>query len=212
MGWMVTDGGGRRNGPRRQNGADARIFGAAFHRARVSDIYAVMLTAVLLAYDAPSRPLRGDAVARSLASLVESCVQGLVADAVLVGAPARGLDRIADDAGCALVENPDAGEGLDEALKLARRDEILLLLAGHALERGFIDEVQDLFAYGDHSRPLILRVAPHSLPTRLAPRLATPVGIIARKKLLRDAAPADLKRLAKKLAGADLTTRARLIL
>ncbi len=96
---MVTEGDAPRNGRRRRNDGNAPINGAAFRCARLSAMCAAMLTAILLAYDAPAQPLRGDAVARSLASLVEACVQGLVADAALVGAPERGLDRIADDAG-----------------------------------------------------------------------------------------------------------------
>lgn len=209
MGGMVTEGGARRNARRRENDANARIFGAAFRRGARSAIWLRMMTAVLLAYDAPAAPLRGDAVARSLASLIEACVEGLVADAVLAGAPARGLDRIADDAGCALVETPRPEEAVAEALALARHDRILLLRAGYAIERGFVDEAHDIFAYQDRDRPLILRAAPVTLLTRLAPNLAAPVGIIARKSALRAASSADLSRLAKILRGADLVTRAR---
>lgn len=169
-----------------------------------------MLTAVLLAYDAPGTPpLRRDAIARSLGSLVEACVQGLVADAALVGAPGRGLDRIADEAGCALVEATRAGEGLARALQQARRDHILLLAAGFAVERGFVEEVQDLFAYGDYARARALRRAPDSLVTRLAPGLARPVGLIAEKSALAAAGGEDIARLAKKLGGQDLASRAR---
>lgn len=206
---MVTEGGARRNARRRENDANARIFGAAFRRGAGSAIWLRMMTAVLLAYDAPAGPLRGDAVARSLGSLIEACVEGLVADAVLAGAPARGLDRIADDAGCALVETPRPEEGVVEALARARHERILLLRASYAVERGFVDEVRDIFDYGDRDRPLILRAAPDTLLTRLAPKLAAPAGIIARKAALRGASSADLSRLAKILRGADLVTRAR---
>ena len=168
-----------------------------------------MLTAVLLAYDAPAAPLRREAAARSLGSLVEACVQGLVADAALVGAPDCGLERIADEAGCALVKTARAGDGLAEALAMARRDHILLLLAGYAVERGFVEEIEDLFAYDDRGRARILRLAPHSLLTRLAPNLSRPVGLIAAKSALAEAGAADLSRLARKLRGAELTTRAR---
>jgi hypothetical protein len=168
-----------------------------------------MLTAILLAYDAPAQPLRRDAVARSLASLVDACVQGLVADAVLAGAPGRGLDKVADEAGCALVEEARAEEGLARALSLARYEDVLLLIAGHAVERGFVDEVNDALSYGDRESALILRAAPDSVLTRLAPRFAAPVGVIARKSALRAASSADLKRLAKRLRGADLSSSAR---
>lgn len=168
-----------------------------------------MLSAILLAYDGPNQPLRGDAVGRSLASLVDSCVQGLVADAVLIGAPGRGLVRIADEAGCALVETTDAGAGLSEALALARRDWVLLLRAGNAVERGFVDEVNDAFAYGPADRALVLRAAPTSFLTRLSPRLAEPVGVIAPKDAVRAAGTGDLRRLAKELRCFELSSPAR---
>lgn len=168
-----------------------------------------MLTAILLACDGHAPPLRGDAVARSLASLVDACVQGLVADAVLVGPPERGLDRVADEAGCALVETTHVEAGMAQALRLARRDWVLALRAGYAVERGFVDEVNDAFAYGPADRALVLRAAPTSLLTRLSPRLAEPVGIIARKSELRAAGAADFRRLAKTLRGAELSSTAR---
>ncbi len=169
---------------------------------------AAMLTVLLLAFDSPARSLRRDAVARSLASLVEACVNGVVADAILVGAPDGGLDRIADDSGCARVECARADVGLPQALALARLDDIFLLEAGYAVDRGFVEEVGDALAFGA-DRALILRAAPHSLLTRLAPPLAAPVGLIANKAALRQAGGADLRRLARKLKGADLTTSAR---
>lgn len=170
----------------------------------------MMLTAVLLAYDAPrAPPLRRDMIARSLGSLVEACVQGLVADATLIGAPARGLDKIADEAGCGLIETARAEEGLAQALQMARRDHILLLIAGFAVERGFVEEVQDLFAYGDYARARTLRLAPDSILTRIAPGFARPVGLIAEKAALADAGGHDVSRLARALRGADLASRAR---
>lgn len=168
-----------------------------------------MLSAILIAIDAPGAPLRREAVARSLGSLIESCVQGLVADAVIVAEPARGLEGVADEAGCALIETPLAADGVAQALKAARRDHVLLLLAGFAVERGFAEEVQDFFAYGDRSRARTLRLAPDSLFTRLAPGLARPVGLIAQKSALVAAGSADLPRLVRKLQGVDLTTCAR---
>lgn len=168
-----------------------------------------MLTAVLLAYDAPAQPLRRDAITRSLASLVDACVQGLVGDAVLVGAPERGLDRVADEAGCALVEATRVEDGLAQALSLARQEGVLLLLAGHAVERGFVDEVNDAFAYGDRNRALVLRLAPDSFVTRFAPKFAAPVGLVTSKRALREAASADLASLTRKLRGAELRSCAR---
>jgi hypothetical protein len=168
-----------------------------------------MLTAILLAYDGPAQPLRGDAVARSLGSLIDACVQGVIADAVLAGPPGRGLERVADDAGCALVETAEIEAGLAQALALARRDRVFVLRAGAAVERGFVDEVSDALAYGAADGALVLRAAPGSLLTRLSPRFSEPVGLIGPKSALRAAATADLKRLARSLRCAELTTNAR---
>ena len=168
----------------------------------------MMLSAVLIAFDSPRAPLRHEAVARSLGSLVDLCIQGLVADAVIVAEPVLDLEEIADEAGCALISAPRV-DGVARALKAARRDHIFLLLAGFAVERGFAEEAQDFFAYGDRTRPRILRMAPESLVTRLAPGLAQPVGLIAAKSALAAAASPDFSELARKLRGADLTTRAR---
>jgi len=167
-----------------------------------------MLSAVLIAFDSPAAPLRREAVARSLGSLIDSCLQGLVADAIIVSDPARDLEGVADEAGCALIEAP-RGLALAQALKAARRDHVFLLLAGFSVERGFAEEAQDIFAYGDGSRPRTLRSAPDSWLTRLAPGLARPVGLIAAKSALAAANSGDFPRLARKLGGADLTTRAR---
>lgn len=168
----------------------------------------MMLSAVLIAFDSPKAPLRRESVARSLGSLIDSCLQGLVADAIILAEPAQDLNDVADEAGCALIEASRA-DGVAQALKAARRDHVFLLLAGFAVERGFAEEAQDIFAYGDRSRPRTLRLAPNSLMTRLAPGLARPVGLIATKSALVAAGRADFGRLARKLRGADLTTRAR---
>jgi len=168
-----------------------------------------MLSAVLIAFDSPAAPLRREAVARGLASLVDSCVQGLIGDAVIVAAPGRGLEGIADEAGCALVEAPRIADGVKQALNAARRDHILLLLAGVAVERGFAEEAHDFFAYGDGSQARCLRLAPDSLITRLVPGMARPVGLIAPKRALIPLAGQSFARLHRKLRGADLTTRAR---
>jgi len=207
---MVAEGEGRRNGA-----APSDWRGSAFIWRRIpprrSLVYCnvSMLTAILLAYDAPGRPLRRDAVARSLASLVDACVQGLVADAVIAGPAGSGLDKVADEAGCALVEAPNLSDGLALALDAARRDDALALLAGYAVERGFVDEVNDAFAYGENGRALVLRAAPTSFVTRLAPAFAEPVGIIARKSALRGATGGDFKQIARRLRCAELKTSAR---
>jgi hypothetical protein len=132
-----------------------------------------------------------------------------VADAVLVGAPGSGMDRIADEAGCVLVESAGKEEGLARALDLARQEAAFLLLAGHAIERGFLDEMDDALNYGEAGRAYVLRSAPASLLTRLAPSLAAPVGLVAPKQAMRAAQRGDLAKLAKTLRCAELKSSAR---
>jgi hypothetical protein len=173
-----------------------------------------MLSAIILAFEIPpSRTPRAteeakrEAIARTLGSLVESCVAGVLADAVLVGPPDSGLGAIAEEAGCGLVEAVDARSGLARALPGLRYPHVFVLRAGHAPERGFVDEMRDILAFGERDRARVLRAAPHSLLTRLAPGLAEPVGLLARRQDF--GAAGDVAALAKRLRAAELTTRAR---
>lgn len=173
-----------------------------------------MLSAVILAFDPPmsAAPERAgeagrEAIVRTLASLIDACVAGLVADAVLVGPPDSGLGAIADEAGCGLIEAVDARSGLARALAGVRRPDVFVFTAGYALERGFVDEVRDFFAFGGRDRAHVLRRAPHSLLTRLAPWLAQPVGLIARREDF--GAAGNLATLARRLRATELKTHAR---
>jgi hypothetical protein len=168
-----------------------------------------MLTAIVIAHDTPGGPLRRDSVARSLASLVDACVRGLVGDAVLVGPAGRGLEHVADDAGCALIESPRIDDGLRRALDAARHDAAFVLRAGYAVERGFVDEVNDHFAGGVGPESLVLRAAPASVLTRLAPSWAEPVGAVASRAALRGAIAPDLRGVVRRLRCAELASPAR---
>lgn len=173
-----------------------------------------MLSAVILAFDPPvsaalerSGDAMREAIVRTLASLIDACVTGLIADAVLVGPPDSGLGAIADEAGCGLVEAVDARSGLARALPGVRYPDVFVFVAGHALERGFVEEVRDLRAFGERDRALVLRAAPHSLMTRIAPWLAEPVGLVAPRAAL--GAAGDLATLARRLRACELRTHAR---
>ena len=171
-----------------------------------------MLSVILLGYEV-QRPeggsRRDELVLRSLASLVEGAVDGLVADVVLVGPASAGFGKIADEAGCALVENDTPAKGVAEALAEARQSNVFFFLAGHAIDRGFIEEARDAIAFGGLKAARVLRAAPESLLTRLAPSLARPVGLLARKESLVRAKATDLPTLARRLRGVDLVAHAR---
>ncbi len=197
--------------------AGARNRGAAHEYTAPHSVEAIfrlclcfMLSAIIFATDTIDGPARADFVARSLAALIEACVKGGIADAALIGEPGRNLGRIADDAGCGFIETRDAPEGLRQALAVVRRDQIFLLSAGYAVERGFADELNDLFAYGDPGAPRTLRAASTTFATRLFPGLSAPAGVIAPRRALTPAEDFhDVAGVARKLKGADLATRAR---
>ena len=171
-----------------------------------------MLSVILLGYelhrvDGGSR--RDELVLRSLASLVEGAVDGLIADVALVGPSGAEFGRIADEAGCVLVENDAPANGAAEALAGARQSNVFFFLAGHAIDRGFIEEARDAIAFGGLRAARVLRAAPESLLTRLAPSLARPVGLLARKESIIEAEATDLTKLARRLRGVDLVAHAR---
>ncbi len=171
-----------------------------------------MLSVILLAFGPFEATPRGgarEAIARSLSSLVDACVQGLIADAALVGPQGALLAAIADEAGATHIDAATAGEGLPRGLAAARYPDVFLLAAGHAIERGFVDEVVDALSFGDRARALVLRAAPDSLLTRLAPGLARPVGLIGKRDAILAAGATDIGALGKRLRGVDLATRAR---
>jgi len=169
-----------------------------------------LLSLVLLSYD-PDLPdaKRREAVARGLASLVPSVIEGLVADAALVGPAGSGLDAIADEAGCLLIEAASAREGLDRALARIRCAELFLLDSGYAVEAGFPDAARDVLAFGGLERARVLRAAPDGLLSRLAPRFAPPAGILARKPAVVRARAATLRGLARELRAAEIASVAR---
>ena len=75
-------------------------------------------------------------------------MDGLIADVALVGPNGAGFAEIADEAGCVLVENDAPAKGVAQALAGARQSNVFLFLAGHAIDRGFIEEAHDAIAFG----------------------------------------------------------------
>ncbi|MBM3575779.1 MAG: transposase [Methylocystis sp.] len=169
-----------------------------------------MLSAILLAHRRPSGSLKGETVARCFSSLIDGCVNGVIADAILVGPPDHFLAKIADEAGCAFAENLDPAAGFREAVEQARYERLLILSAEFGLERGLIDELRDLLNFGDPADSYSLHVEPDTLVTRLFPNLAKTAGLITTRELVKKhihiVQPNDL---AKKLRRKSLTSRAR---
>lgn len=172
-----------------------------------------MLSAIILGFrlrePAPGADVSRERAARSLSSLVGACVQGLVADAILVGPAGQSLERVADEAGCDFVETDNPADGVKVALRAARRPQILLLAAGFAVDQAFLEEVGDLYAFGAAPSARVLRAEPNTFVTRLAPRLAEAAGLIGSKADLIAIAAPDVSTFARKLRAADLKCRAR---
>jgi hypothetical protein len=143
-------------------------------------------------------PRAQEAVARSLGALVRAAVDGVLRDVVIVGPGGDDLAMLADHAGCAFVETGSTKEGLARAVGQMRANILFVLEGGYAPPNGFTDEVGDLLLAANF-RGVLLRVAPDTLVTRLAPELARPVGALALRNDIRSAAPRDLDDLIRRL-------------
>lgn len=167
-----------------------------------------MLSVILLAVEPAEAALTRERIVRSLASLVPACVQGLVADALIIGPPGMGLSHVADEAGCAHMEAQDATGACPAAYQSVRQHDVFLLHAGYAIGQGFIDEVRDRLSM-EAMRALALRAGSSGLLTRIAPNLAPVVGVVARREVLIETKSCDFSALARRLRCAELETRAR---
>lgn len=148
---------------------------------------------------AQPHPRASEAVARSLGALVRAAVEGVLRDVAIIGPRGDDLAALADHAGCAFVETGSTKDGLARAVAQMRASILFVLEGGYAPPSGFAQEVSDLLLDAAHFRGALLRVAPDTLVTRLAPGLAQPVGALALRNDIRSAAPRDLADLIGRL-------------
>ncbi|WP_294534943.1 transposase [uncultured Rhodoblastus sp.] len=160
-------------------------------------ISAIVLSPSLRAASPVARA--GEAVARSLAMLVRLAVDGFLRDVAIVGPAGFDLAELAEHAGCAFIETASARDGLRLAIERARAEILLVLEGGFAPQSGFADEAGDLLLEPGAFRGALLRLAPNSLATRLAPALSPPVGALAGRQASAKAAPKDLADLIRRL-------------
>ena len=107
-------------------------------------------------------------------------------------------------------ESHDPTQGVLEAIKLSRNDQVFLLSTNYAVDQSFSEEARDIFANNYRQQAFILRSAPNTLITRLLPRSAAPAGIVAPKEILRSTHYVmDIAHLSRKLSSSDFLTRAR---
>lgn len=171
-----------------------------------------MLSAVVII---PTQPVRGsgrglpEAMVRTLAALVPAAIEGVLRD-LAIAAPSGHpeLERIADHAGCELIEAGDQKAALMLALKATREDNIFVIPAGRAPEAGFADEIAEMI--GDNRRTARMRERPDSFFTRLLPGLSPPAALLAPRETLLAIASGDIPSMSRRLGSAPtLRLRAR---
>jgi len=169
-----------------------------------------MLSAIVIL---PTQPVRAsgrsfpDMMVRTLASLVPAAVEGVLRD-LTIAAPHghQELERIADHAGCELVQAETQRDALAQALKATREDNVFLLVAGRAPDTGFADEIAEMI--GDGQRIALMRDRPDSFLTRLLPGLSPAAGVLAPRDRLLSFPAADVASISRQI-GAARTMRLR---
>lgn len=171
-----------------------------------------MLSAVVIV---PTQPVRGssrtlaDAMVRTLASLVPAAIEGVLRD-VTIAAPSghSGMERIADHAGCELIEAENQKTALLKALNATRESNVFLIPAGRAPETGFADELAEMI--GDGMRLARMRERPYNFATRLFPAIAPVSAVLAPREALAAVAANDFRAIVSGLGRAPtLRIRAR---
>lgn len=182
--------------------------------AEISGLLFFMLSAVVMV-SSQAVPGSGnspaDAVARTLGSLVPAAVEGVLRDVTIAALNGMdSLERIADHAGCGLIQAAQLETAIINALRGARDSSVLLIRAGRAPETGFPEEIAEFL--GDGGKEALLRERPQTFLTRLFPGLAPPAALIAPRDRLVEIAAADFARMAARLGRATtLRNRARLV-
>lgn len=146
---------------------------------------------------------------RTLAALVPAAVEGVLRDLTIAAASGiEGLERIADHAGCELVEAATAQAALVTALKGTRENNVFLIRAGRAPETGFADELAELI--GEGARMARMRERPDTFLQRLMPSLAPAAALLAPREKLVEIASEDMVQLSRRLGNATaMRSRAR---
>ncbi len=150
-------------------------------------------------------------VARSLSALVPLVVGDIVADAVIVGRPDTDFSAVEQSAGCASECDDDFGIALMRAAKRLRRDRLLLLKAGYALDASFADEIVQAIENDPPGAVRIVRAEPDTFVQRVMPDLAPAVAIVVPRSLLaagKAHGPVTIAKFAKMFAGRPMRARA----
>lgn len=153
-----------------------------------------------------------EGLVRTLASLVAPHIQGVLGDVTILGPKGHELERIADYAGCAMIEAEGGNRGGGRVFENLRFDQFLLLRSGYGLKADFIEEAGDLARFNRRASIPVMKLLsePEDLVQRLFPGMAEIAGIIAPKSLGLETSCDCLSRLMRKRRNAQtLRTRAR---
>jgi hypothetical protein len=148
-------------------------------------------------------PLVRLALLRSLGATFEMMLNDVIRDAAIVCAPDVGATQIADETGCRLCEG--ASEALQEAVRQARSERLLIMEAGCAPDESLAQEGQRL---SDQHRGY-LRLEAQNFLQSCAPALRPIGGLIAPRAALAQVGAPDLKKIAKKIGASPLKSCAR---
>jgi len=170
-----------------------------------------MVSVIVMVLDEQQAAISAEGVVRTLASLVPAAVEGVVRDVTLAASAGRpGMRRIADHAGCELIESDDPVRVLGAALTAARNANVFILRAGRAPETGFTEELTDLLSTG--AGAAVMREAPRRLLTRVVPGLAPIAGLVARRDRLMITQARAFHELVRHAGSPPaMRTRARLV-
>lgn len=138
---------------------------------------------------ASGAPRRTSDLLRTLAALVPATVEGVVREVTLLQVGDAGsVARIADEAGCHVVEAGDFPDALARGVADARSPWIFVVKAGTVPARIFGEEAARALEVSlDTGGALLLREQPKSLLARWFPSLAPVAGVILPRARLEDA-------------------------
>ena len=164
----------------------------------------MLSTFILLQPPASDRTAAIGGLVRTLSSLVPGTISGLVRDVTIVtGRLDADVRRVADHAGCAVVEDAGFERALQTAMAQARSKTVFLLRAGAHVDRAFLEEVAMMFGSETGEEivsPLVLREVPDGLVRRVLPDLSPVAGLIAQASAV-DLSSKDFPTLVRRVSG-----------
>ncbi len=161
----------------------------------------MLSTLVLLQASATGAPVAVSGLVRTLSSLVPGTIGGVVRDVtIVVGRIDAEVQRVADHAGCALVERDSFEAALQAAIAQARSPTLFVLRAGALVDRALLEEVALSFEAHDVAPAFILRQVPDGFVRRVLPDLAPAAGLIAKASAM-DSSAKDFETLVRRVSG-----------